>query len=61
MDYYDLKNMEWSGEYLCNSMGADLLAKVLREVSTTSLGQKIFIDATLFLFYGFYESMNQNE
>ena len=48
MDYYDLKNMEWSGEYLCNSMGADLLAKVLREVSITDSVQEIFISVILF-------------
>ena len=31
-DTYGLQNLEWSGEYLRNSLSAELLNKVLREV-----------------------------
>ena len=40
---YILQNLDWSGQYLRNSLSADLLTKILKEISITATGTEVFI------------------
>ena len=42
-DTFGLQNLEWSGEYLRNSLSAELMSKVLREVPMNASGPSFLL------------------
>jgi hypothetical protein len=49
-DKYALQNLEWSGEYMRNSLSSQLLAKVVEEVSVSASGPEMLV-ATMTIIY----------
>ena len=56
-DKYALNNLEWSGEYLRNSLKTDLLTQVLEEVEINATGPKVLVDTMTVLFSDSFDAM----
>ena len=60
-DSFGLQNLEWSGEYLRNSVTPELLNKVLREVPLTASGPEMYVAIMNVCFSDSYEALEETK
>ena len=60
-DKYAFQNLDWSGQYLRNSLSADLLTKVLRELPITASGPEVFITTMHICLSDSYEALEETK
>ena len=56
-----MQNLDWSGQYLRNSLSADLLTKVLREIPITASGPEVFITTMHICISDSYEALEETK